>query len=609
MFGRARSSIRWLGIVLVAICAADAAAQVPGSNVKVITLQSTTAPGELYVGILGEIAKPGVYRLDSQSLTLQSVIRRAGGLTDDGTGTIRIVRQDRVVENVFFSPQTNTPLMAGDLLVVESRRAQSAISKMYESDPNLRAVYARAAAAAVKGADPSGVQVAFVNVLDRPVVVKVKHEDARLSNVIQMLDQPQELAESVRVIGPDRLLLQGSTAHPIQAPLADGSVIVFPRNAINRRKLPALPAAFDSEIASGAIPSLIGGSSGQSTELRNVGQLPPRIAREPINSPPASLEQATVPPPSTIQNVVPPPTDRLEIPAPAPQSPLVSSRPPIATLPTFKGESRITSSSQITRGADSEPASEPPALDQKSGTPKPADKRDETPATETNLVSHHDGGKKAPITLTQMVSILACMGMLMGLALFTRFYLERKATRPGLAVQMAQSIAHEVIASASPADSVVKSIDQNPSHVSAEIAPATLWFDQLLGNRLTIREEPLELPEKIALQGRVIPPPVFRVDSAVASPLSQGPHFAISQPTEAVENASPAETEIIDEFDAAHETRPSRPHFMRRRPGENTVAAAAVAATHSSIPPATVEFRPSSTPVTDALRHLQGGQP
>ena len=121
--------------------------------------------------------------------------------------------------------------------------------------------------------------------------------------------------------------------------------------------------------------------------------------------------------------------------------------------------------------------------------------------------------------------------------------------------------------------------------------------------------EAIELPEQIALQGRVIPPPVFRIDAAVAGPLPQGPHFAISQPAESVAEASPEETEIIDEFDAAHETRPSRPHFMRRRPGENTVAAAAVAATQSSIPPAIVEFRPSTTPVTDALRHLQGGQP
>ena len=168
---------------------------------------------------------------------------------------------------------------------------------------------------------------------------------------------------------------------------------------------------------------------------------------------------------------------------------------------------------------------------------------------------------------------------------------------------------------------------------SAAGAPsAARWFDQLLGNTLPIREERTEFPPHIALQGRIIAPPVYRLDQAVTRPLAQGPHFAISQPMDQVHIpvnsvSKPGteeiihEEEVVDEFDDAHSSRPSKPHFLRRRADEKTVAAAAVAAKAKSgqtSPPVATELKQSSTrstpaysttPVTDALRHLQGGQP
>jgi hypothetical protein len=211
MLGIAKYRMHWLGILL-ALIAADAHAQATGSNAKVITWQPATANSEVYAGILGEIAKPGVYRLEANGLSLQNVIRRAGGLTDEASGTIRIVRQDRIVESFFFNPQANIALLAGDLLVIESKRTQAAVSKLYETDPRLRAMYAQPSSGdrVDKPSSGSGVQVAFVNVLERPVIVKLKYENARVGHVVQMLDQPIELAQAVRVIGPDRLLSQNA---------------------------------------------------------------------------------------------------------------------------------------------------------------------------------------------------------------------------------------------------------------------------------------------------------------------------------------------------------------------------------------------------------------
>lgn len=632
MFGRTTSCTLGLGIVMLAVMAGSAPAQVTGSNSKVITWKSPINSAENFVGILGEIAKPRVYKVNAQALDLQSIIRIAGGMTDDASGTIRIVRQDRIVESIFFNPQANLPLLPGDLLIVESKRIQAAFSRLYEADPQTRSKYAQAADAAVKGADPSGIQLAFVNVLDRPVIVKVEHEHATLAQVVQKLDQPIELAQSVRVIGPERLLSQGATAQPIDTVIADGSVLVFPVSAVNRSKLPSLPIPYDSEIATGAMPSLIGGPTGQSPELRNVGQLPPLTAREfqgsaPATRFPASLDQATTPLPPPTQTQVPQaaPAERLEIPAATPQLPMVSSPPRIATIP-FNGHSRISSSSQSHVTQDEE--SQAPAVNDASKIKSESKGARSSPITveddplEDELSEETTPTGKSSLSAGHMLGIVVCVGLLIGLALVTRRLVtgnsissatqQRSATyespsedlvtnpsEPSGAETQASAEQHQPVPSSS-------AMDDNREQPAAL---AKSWFDQLLGNQLPLREEAAEFPRQVALQGRIVPPPVYRVDPP-ATRQTQGPHFSLQIPSNREETkvASPQEPiveQVIDEFDAPHHGRPTKPHFLKRRAGENTIAAAA---SKKSSSVATADTKTSTTPLTDALRQLQGGQ-
>lgn len=632
MFGRTTSCTLGLGIVMLAVMAGRAQAQATGSNSKVITWKLATNAAENYVGILGEIAKPRVYKVNSQALNLQSVIRIAGGMTDDASGTIRIVRQDRIVESIFFNPQSNLPLLPGDLLIVESKRIQAAFSRLYEADPQTRAKYAQAAEVAVKGTDPSGIQLAFVNVLDRPVIVKVKHEHATLAQVVQKLDQPIALAQSVRVIGPERMLSQGATTQPIDTSIADGSVLVFPASAVNRSKLPSLPVPYDSEIATGAIPSLIGSPTGQSPELRNVGQLPPLTAREIQHAPsgsrfPASLDQATTPLTAPTQTLSPAPTERLEIPAAAPQLPLVSSPPRIATVP-FSGASRITASSRSHISHD-EDAPRPDAVDVPAPKAEPKKPRASTVSLdedllEEELLDESASGKKGSLSAGHIAGIIACVGLLIGLALATRRFVTTDSMsskkQPRSVAPESPSEALTTIHSPSPADELPASAEFGQTELAATAveqdrqlptaALAKAWFDQLLGNQLPVREEAAEFPRLIALQGRIIPPPVFRVDPPVTRQMTQGPHFALRTPpgqddSKPVAQVEQAVEQVIDEFDAPHNSRPAKPHFLKRRAGENTIAAAASKNSNSS---ATAEAKTSTTPLTDALRQLQGGQ-
>jgi hypothetical protein len=131
-----------------------------------------------------------------------------------------------------------------------------------------------------------------------------------------------------------------------------------------------------------------------------------------------------------------------------------------------------------------------------------------------------------------------------------------------------------------------------------------------LTNQLTVREEPPQFPQSISLQGRIVPPPVFRVDQADKL---QAPHFTVqansplSEPEFMVSTSDWNPRHKIDELDSPHEGRPSMPHFLRRAAIPKTRPAAAVAARPiSSLSQS--DMKPSVTPVADALRQLQGGQ-
>ena len=625
--------IRWLSIVLVAVISADAHAQNFGANSKVITWGPVQASGEAYVGILGEISKPDVYRADPNSLNLQTVIRRAGGITEEASGTIRIIRQDRVVESVYFTPQINRPLLAGDLLVVESRRMQAAVSRLYDANPRLNHEFSDATEQH-RLHQGNGVQIAFVNVLDRPVVVKVKHEDASIPSLVQMLHQPVELSQAVKVIGPERMLSQPAAAQPLTTTLGDGSVLVFPRNSVDRSRLPALPPPYDSEIASGALPSLIGGPTGQSPELRNVGRLPPLTVRDqhhyqqaPANFDAVSSPAATPP----IEAQAPPTAEHLSIPGPS-QDSLVSSPPRIATIP-FTGERRNKSSSTSTslppraeQGLPDDHDFENKKSIQKSDSPKETSPlikaQNSTPTksdfNEDDLLDDHEGNRessRSSFSLVSLVGISFCVLLLVGAALLTRKHLDRISDQSEPAIfQTADLMDQAPVAplEADVADShnnqTGSTIDEKPSSVaSVEQPTSTLWIDQLLRNQLPVREEAPEFSGSIHIQGRIAAPPVYRVDGPQVA--KSGPHFVqpVIEPSIAdSENViEPVDTpKVFDEFDDPHPGHPAQPHFLRRKSGMSTMATSTVARKKAGL--STIDIKLSDTPVTDALRHLQG---
>ncbi len=620
--GRSRS----LGCCLLlsaAVVAGEASAQGPRSNSKTITWQSPQNSQDIQVGILGEIAAPGVYRVDAASLSVQALVRRAGGLTEEASLSIRIVRQERVVQNLFFSPQADSPLMPGDVLIVESKRALSAMSKVLDG----RRPASPVVPAANSPADPTGVQVAYVNVLDAPVVVKLHLDDARLERVVQMLGQPIELTGAVKVIDPQKASHTVAQVASGTLRLTDGSVLIFPKGSINHSRLPALPKPHASEIVTGALPSMIGGPFGQAPELRSVGQMAPLISLPNRDSTSAlnTVAAPVIAPPSTIP--VAPPVPQFD-PQAAPM-PIVSGRPRIATLP-FTGAAPLRNSSSL-GPAESDPIAPPPQDEpqrpsvlensaSRSGPARNTHRSNVAPndsSIESSLTEPTEPAGASPFTLLQMFGIFAGVSMLIGAALLARRHFDKQATA-ALPTDTRRDIANPAPASI-PGPTPTNSEISHDAAVAAELTPPPATpieqaldsaefvsgnkLDRLIRNDLPLREEAVAFPESIVLQGRLASRPIHRIDRAAEHAIGAGPHLA----TSADSSARASQEAVAMELDAhpSSEARISGPHFGRRRRDTRPItigdaARAASATPHEAVPP---------TPLADALRQLEGDRP
>lgn len=681
-----RQTGRWLSALTAAVIAGDvcfqgeASAQGPRansktpSNFKTITWRAAETTQENCVAILGEIATPGAYCLDARSLSLQTLIRRAGGVTEEASTAIRLIRHERVNQTLFLSPQSDVPLLPGDVLIVESKRAMLGTSKVMNVANPANGVRRVAAGTS----DSQGVQVAYLNVLDRPVVVKLRNEEARLDHIVQMLGQPVELAGSVYVLGPDRTAsaAQGATASPR---LADGTVLVFRKGSVNRNKLPAtLPKPYDSEIATGAFPSLIGGALGQSSELRSVGQLAPLMlapgqaaasSSAPFSDPVPSLQaQAPIfsvpafnPDPPSIQSppvrsetqpsrseTLPPRVEAQPSQMPLPETPIVSSRPRVATLP-FVGSAPMRSSSSRSLIEPEQNAPPPPetkplrsqpdrdagrsgsvpslptshaALETLSGS------KDSSRLPSSDLTVNESGA--SPFSAGQMFGVLAGVSALIGAALLARKHFDKRELADNSSsafpesprgqqtpIEKALAAADSTAARTSESNRAIPEPERTSIEPAPSLSPLTSTLpagmsdlDQLIKNALAFREEASVFPTEINLQGRLAPRPVYRVDRAAENVLGSGPHFTASNSAsetrsdrfETSAQFEPTAEQLELDTHPAAETRLSGPHFGRRRNGAKTVAVGVSASAAMPIAPASNQ----STPLADALRQLQG---
>ena len=203
-------------------------------NVKHGAIERTeTTPQSYLFAVIGQVAHPGVYRAPMSDPLLVDLIHNTGGLTDKASGYLRIVRRGPNGYRALYAGNPKVHLRPGDVVVAERAAFQPMTSRL--------AGFSGAAnnVALSRPPLPPFVQIVFINLIDRPVVLKMSRETATVSQILTLLGQSSELASTVKVIPP----FHPSTPAPHSTQFSSPTVLVFDRSLLNTDQIPDLPAA------------------------------------------------------------------------------------------------------------------------------------------------------------------------------------------------------------------------------------------------------------------------------------------------------------------------------------------------------------------------------
>lgn len=210
--------------------AAEPSSRSPRPRVVTFGAAAESADGEFHVGLLGEVASPGVYAVP-RGMTFQQLVQAAGGLTDDAGMSCSLVRNQRGGQRFAWDPNGRDPLQPNDVILIASRGGTT-------SAGSARAAAVRPAALSsnreVIAADC--VWLCLLGLVDRPVIVKIRPHEADPAVLAQKLGQSSELARQFRLVdGP-----AGRSPTASQG-LPSGSILAVPPRMIDHGQLPELP--------------------------------------------------------------------------------------------------------------------------------------------------------------------------------------------------------------------------------------------------------------------------------------------------------------------------------------------------------------------------------
>ena len=201
-----------------------------------------------FFGVMGEVSHPGVYELPADHPKLTEIVARAGGLTADASRTIRVVREGRIAFQTYHTPRLTLTLLPGDLLLVDRGRAD------YRRGGDIHLAGQIGPRASQSRPDTeSRIEVAFVGLIDRPVVLRLRETDATLGRVAELLKQSPEVIKTLRLIAPPRSRSQTKRARlTAESRLSSGSVVVFRRTHLEATRIPPLPKPISPDERSSA---------------------------------------------------------------------------------------------------------------------------------------------------------------------------------------------------------------------------------------------------------------------------------------------------------------------------------------------------------------------
>jgi hypothetical protein len=254
-------------VVWTASVGASAAAEPPaGLIVPASAPSASTRP--IYFGAMGEVARPGVYTATAD-WTLTELIKRAGGITPEANKTVRVFRGGLLAEQLFLGSGEAPTLLPNDVIVVGGGGSTERTPRVAEASrqPNSQLAV-------------SAIQIAFLNLIERPVVVKMSRDQATLARIVELLGQPADCMAEVRVFAPLGAGPASSDANgEANRPLDSGTVLCFSLSSIHPGRLPALPEPVTEASPSAAEPATLRGVSSGNPASAQI------LPKEPTNAP------------------------------------------------------------------------------------------------------------------------------------------------------------------------------------------------------------------------------------------------------------------------------------------------------------------------------------
>lgn len=274
----------WLRVATCWLCLWAAWAAAQGYGPLRVGERLTQQETLQYVAIMGQVARSGVYEV-RLPVELADVVRRAGGLTEEASGNMRIVRGGRGGQQANFTTQTRYELLPGDLVIADRKHVGQfqAEANRLSGRTDYSANFPGPLSTAAGANRPNVVQVGLVHVLDRPVVLDLPAEHATVKGILSLLYQPATANNSVTVLKAGTSPQSVPFEQGGSVVLTSGSVLVFDRKQVDASLLPQLPPPILAEAALPATASppapLPAGTTGDALPERNAGAAVPSPMR------------------------------------------------------------------------------------------------------------------------------------------------------------------------------------------------------------------------------------------------------------------------------------------------------------------------------------------
>ena len=219
---------------------------------------SRSANGPHFFTIIGHITRPNCYELPTSSPSLVSFVEFAGDLRQTAAGSIRIIRNSRLVQSVYYGDGESTErLVSGDILVVDGKINQGRIILRGNQD----------------SFDDSSAEVtlAITGLRDYTVVMTIPAEKSTIRWVTRHLGLDEGVMNSVKAITQR----QSVRVLP-DSRLSTGTVLAFDPALVDPSRLPDdLPVPVKAGRQPAATPP---------PSHRPAGP----IVQQPLTSPPSS---------------------------------------------------------------------------------------------------------------------------------------------------------------------------------------------------------------------------------------------------------------------------------------------------------------------------------